>query len=118
MTPIRYWQEQLREVHLDIEAARKDHSWQALASLRRQAKDLRLEMDKTAKKQAETSEEGFDKLPLDQQAVLLKEAMLKWPDQFLELAVSVMEQRHAGRWRLIRVIEGQGDDGGAADEAV
>lgn len=36
-----YLAQQLRDVHDDIDGAREDHSWQALAALRRQAMQVR-----------------------------------------------------------------------------
>lgn len=40
-----YLQDQLRETHKDINAARKRNSWQAVAALRRQALDIRTQLD-------------------------------------------------------------------------
>ena len=45
MSRITYLRKELRSAHKDMEAARKRQSWQAVASLRRQALSVRNELD-------------------------------------------------------------------------
>ena len=91
----------IRRLELMRELAEQAGSWVAAQRYEARVADARRAAEEAA------SSEDERELSVEELAVELRADMRDWPDQYLELAVEEMARRHQGRWRLLRVIEGQ-----------
>lgn len=66
MSERTYVAEQLQQLHDDLDGARADGSWQALAALYRQAMAMRARLDEIERAEASAKEDGDSELTLDQ----------------------------------------------------
>ena len=101
---VTYLQKQLTEAHRDIDSARSNNSWTAVASLRRQALGLRAELDDI--KAAEAAAHIADHRLTDDQIVdEIRAAIGVLPVSVVEEIMIACEDR-VGAPRL-RVVDGE-----------
>lgn len=95
----RYLAEQLRGCHADVEAARGSKSWQAVAHLRRLARQIRDDLDiERARMDAEaataTADDGLPAdLTDDEVMTVILDAIAALPDQYLDQVETALHSR-------------------------
>ncbi len=87
-----YLTNQLRQAHADLDAARHDHSWQAVAALRRQAVGLRDDLDMLIAGEAAAASQ-IERLSDDELVGELRAALAVLPVSVVEEIMLACEDR-------------------------
>jgi ATP-dependent Lon protease len=85
-----YLRDQLRETHKDINAARKRNSWQAVAALRRQALDIRSQLD-DLEREANKPIDEYQAMPDEQLIATILDAYRELPQHIRDELREEME---------------------------
>lgn len=99
-----YLERNLAETHLDIEAARDAESWQAVATLRMRARDIRTELDELAAASKEPASATDGKTRAELMAMLV-EALRSLPMTLLDDVLDEIGAERSVRGPVLRVVD-------------